>query len=368
MRGEKARRNWIRNAMFLSSILLALPAVSAPPLTQVWPCYDPELTGPSPTYVGVPEAFCIGQGACSIGLSGNLLVNLYVFSELACPNQSVGNEVMIGGLIGQNCIVGRAISTCWDNGLPRGYGDRATDCCDGSESPLIWAQSPENCDLPPIFQDSPLPPDPSGVLICGNSTNTSCGGIGLIDPNTCDCVVSPIIVDVSGNGFHLTDIAGGVYFDFSGSGIPVRTSWTAPGWDNAFLVLDRNGNGRIDSGLELFGNLTQQPKSDDPNGFLALAEFDKPENGGNGDGIIDARDAVFSKLRLWQDTNHDGVSQPNELHTLPDLGVARISLDYSLSNRRDQYGNRFRYRAAVGDATGARVGRWAYDVFFVFNQ
>lgn len=366
MRGEKARRKWMRYFMFLlTSILLTLPALSAPPLTRVWPCYDPELTTPSPTYIGVPAAFCIGQGACSAGFSGNLLVDLYVFSELACPNQSVGNEVAIGGLIGQNCIVGKATSTCWDNGLPRGYGDGATDCCDGSASPLIWAGLPENCDKGPIFQDPPLPGGPGDILICDNVSQLCPGGL---DPNTCECVVSPIIIDVSGNGFHLTDVAGGVYFDFSGNGTPVRTSWTAPGSDNAFLVLDRNGNGKIDNGLELFGNLTEQPKSTDPNGFLALAEFDKPENGGNGDGIIDARDAVFSRLRLWQDANHDGVSQPNELYTLSDLGVARISLDYSLSNRRDQYGNRFRYRAAVGDAAGARAGRWAYDVFFVFNQ
>lgn len=210
----------------------------------------------------------------------------------------------------------------------------------------------------------------------GGSGSDNGGAAGLISGSTSpDPTCSPIIIDTEGEGFQLTSAANGVMFDIRGDGHPVQIAWTAPGSHNAFLALDRNGDGKISSGKELFGNFTAQDAARHKNGFLALAEFDEPDQGGNGDGIIDEHDQVFSRLRLWIDENHDGIAQPSELHTLPELGVFSISLKYEMSPNKDVYGNRFLYKGRVNPGLRrdsrdehSEVGRWAYDVFLMTKE
>ncbi len=243
----------------------------------------------------------------------------------------------------------QAISTSCPNepdpsyGQGGGSGFGGTGCCGGGET--------------------------CGLFSRRGGAQGEAGGGTICDPSTCGCEpASPIIIDTTGHGFHLTSPQDGVSFDILNTGIPVKIAWTSATSGNAFLALDRNHNGRIDDGGELFGDHTQQPPSANPNGYLALAEFDKPENGGNGDGIIDYRDAVFPKLLLWIDENHDGISQPNELHTLPELGVYSIALHYQEEPYTDDWGNWFHYRAAINPSPvdgQSKDGRWTYDVFFM---
>jgi hypothetical protein len=159
-----------------------------------------------------------------------------------------------------------------------------------------------------------------------------------------------------------------VDFDLNADGEREGLSWTSAGSDDAWLVLDRNGNNKIDDGTEMFGNYTPQPEPPAGgvrNGFLALAVFDQIANGGNGDGQIDRRDLVFNRLRLWRDSNHDGVSDPNETRKLSVTPIRVLELDYRESRRVDEHGNAFRYRAIVRDEFGAQFGRWAWDVFLL---
>jgi hypothetical protein len=194
-------------------------------------------------------------------------------------------------------------------------------------------------------------------------------GFGFTDGGSgCCCGPTPILIDVAGNGFSLTDAYSGVHFDMGGDGHSEPIAWTKAGSDDAWLVLDRNNNGRIDSSKEMFGNFTDQPRTNQPpNGFLALSEFDKSERGGNGDGVITKKDKVFGSLRLWQDVNQNGWSEPSELHTLEQLGLKAIELAFKESKKTDVNGNKFRYRARVLDINNAQLGRWAWDVILQVN-
>lgn len=186
----------------------------------------------------------------------------------------------------------------------------------------------------------------------------------------CDwtCQFSPILIDLDGEGYRLTGLNDPVSFDLDADGDRDTVGWTARNTRQGFLCLDRDRNGVIDSGRELFGNHTPLASGEIAvNGFNALADFDGHALGGNGDRAIDRRDAAFLRLRVWIDRNHNGFSEPEEILTLPEAGVAQIELRYEFSGRVDEFGNRFKFKgkAWLRQRQGGLHPVRIYDVFFV---
>jgi len=188
----------------------------------------------------------------------------------------------------------------------------------------------------------------------------------------CDCVpLSPIVIDTRGDGYSLTSADDGVTFDLDANGRVIeKIAWTEPQSDDGWLVLDRDGNGRIDSGAELFGSRTPAyANGSEPvaaNGFEALSFTEGPDYGGGiPDGVIDSRDAVYARLRVWFDRNHNGVTDRDELVPLSQIGIVAIRTDYRRDGRRDRFGNRFALQgtAVFRLPNGRLLERAIYDVF-----
>jgi hypothetical protein len=163
---------------------------------------------------------------------------------------------------------------------------------------------------------------------------------------------SPLIVDTLHNGYALTSVEDGVRFDLDADGVAELVAWTARDSDDEFLAMDRNGNGRIDDGSELFGDHTPAYPDGEvvttANGFEALKFLQSPSYGvSRADQLIDARDVPFSRLLLWRDANHNGISEPDELRSAADAGVVGIAAAYKEKKRKDRYGNEFRQRGTI---------------------
>ena len=174
----------------------------------------------------------------------------------------------------------------------------------------------------------------------------------------------PLTLDLNNNGLETVPVnaTNPVYFDLTGEGVQSSVGWVAP--NDGFLVLDRNGDGLINDGTELFGDATPAYEAGTTNpstgsgltvdGFAALAQEDT-----NGDGIVNSGDANFANLRVWQDLNQDGVSQDGELKTLSELGIESFNVASINHSQLLANGNQIADTGTFTrmDGTSGKIGR-----------
>lgn len=164
-------------------------------------------------------------------------------------------------------------------------------------------------------------------------------------------------------------------FDLGGNGVVRQAGWTNSCTKEELPTLDLDGDGAVVDGRELFGDATQLPNGDRAaNGFIALAAWDNPEMGGDGNGRIDENDLIWTSLRLWIDRNHDGISQPAELLSLGERGVRSLSLTYQEVPGTDPSGNAHRFQSTfvrrVVRTWGAPYDKTSalHDVYFAIRH
>lgn len=311
---------------------------------------------------GTAQAQCqiAANPAASLSGLGWIAVNGWVYDTGCTANITVRSEVWINGF---------ATPYCMDGSVP--YG--AAQCKDDDPN---WAEATAGKDAygvhegvhRPIWRDSSnnswhILPDTYAFLNGGTQqrrglTEEECQE----DPEyywdygteSCIPLNTPILIPLArAQAIKLTSAADGVLFDIDADGALDRVAWTQADANVAFLAIDRNGNGSIDNGAELFGNHTVPGAL---NGFDALEQMNRALNGGVLTAYIDMTQPLYARLLLWVDRNHDGVSQPDELRGLDPL-LSAIGLGYRAHNRRDGHGNLFRWRgfAFVRTAPGRNV-------------
>lgn len=200
------------------------------------------------------------------------------------------------------------------DGFPNGESDQDGDGIADSEDDDIDGDGiPNESDSTPFGgEDLPLHP----------FENTSTPTLG-----------SPLVLDLDGDGVETVGLDSDIHFDHGGDSFKELTGFA--GADDGLLALDRNGDGVINNGHELFGNSTIMSNGQTANnGFQALSDFDS-----NADGRIDENDDVFTSLRVFKDSNLNGLSDPGELLTLEQAGIQYLSLSYVNSSYTDSFGN-----------------------------
>ncbi|MEH2198682.1 RHS repeat-associated core domain-containing protein [Nostoc sp.] len=203
--------------------------------------------------------------------------------------------------------------------------------------------------------DNPNPPNsnpPNSNPPNSNPPNSNPQPTPPIPPELPNKVVSPLVVDLDGDGIELISLQNSfTFFDLDADGFAEQTGWVKS--DDGLLALDRNGDRRINDITELFGNATTD-------GFIILKELDS-----NNDNVINSQDTQFANLLIWRDRNQDGFSDVGELRSLTDWGIASINLNYQSVNQTNE-GNRISSISSYTRTDG--VTREIVDVWFALSQ
>ena len=150
---------------------------------------------------------------------------------------------------------------------------------------------------------------------------------------TAEVTRSPLVVDLDGDGVETVGVSEGVYFDHDGNGFAEKSGWV--GKDDGILVRDINNNGTIDNGTELFGNNSVLSSGENAlNGFEALKELDS-----NKDGVFNSSDEAWNTVKVWKDSNQNGIVDNSELLSLEQANIAGINLNYNEQELVDGNGN-----------------------------
>jgi trimeric autotransporter adhesin len=292
------------------------------------------LAGPSGAALGA------ALGTAAIGNGTVSLINKFETGSLARSDILSLTSTVVGGLAAFATVTpvgfaALAILAIVGGPSAKEYVEAGLDAIDAKIDSLLEPGAPGT-------RGRPIgAPKPRGGNPCASPNDPRCGPPGGGWPpgggggggfGGAQYTRSPIVLDLNGDGVSTTSITGGVNFDHDGNGFSEATGWISK--TDGLLVVDRNGNGVIDNGSELFGNHTRTASGQvAENGFLALAAFDS-----NHDGKVDVTDADFGLLRVWIDANGDGLGQADELKTLTAAGVAAVNTGYVEQGITDLYG------------------------------
>jgi hypothetical protein len=244
----------------------------------------------------------------------------------------------------QSCVTARGedgVAACDDSGTlsPCGVLAASNGCYPGD---ALTGNDPD-CNYACTFDSASLAWRYADCAVPGSGSSSGSSGGASSSSGT------PLVLAFAGERVEFTSASGD--FDLAGREASVGTDWVSP--QTPWLAMDRNDNGAIDDGSELFGSMTELPDGHRaPNGFVALAALDD-----DGDGRITARDAAFGRLLVWRDANQDRRSQPEELTPAAEAGLVAIELGYRVAPRCD--GDdceieraHFVFRAGSSDRTG----------------